>query len=146
MRTGLIILGVIFLVLGGILYFYPSQSFSAQTNVAPSGQNNVVNSSARFQIPVEWSYALSIIGALFLIFGLVIPNPMPLVVPTVAPAPVAQTHTIITGTPGPRGPRGSKGTKGLKGSKGKTQSAKTVSKRRASSPGASVTTTTTRTN
>lgn len=143
MRTGLIILGVIFLVVGGILYFYPSQTFSAQTT---TGQSNPVNSSARLQIPVEWSFALSIIGVAFLIFGLVISSPMP------APAPVAQTHTIITGQ---RGPRGQRGSKGKKGSKGTAQQAKTVlvsspvvrTSKTQTSPSrvSSVTTTTTRT-
>jgi len=137
MRTGLVILGVIFLVLGVILYFYPSQTFSAQTQ---SGQNNVVNSSANFQVPVEWSYALSIIGFIFLIFGLVIPSPAAVIIPN--PAPATQTHTIIAGTPGPRGPRGSKGSKGKKG---KTQSAKTVVLSKGpSTKGTLVTTTTTR--
>ncbi|MEK6894116.1 MAG: hypothetical protein AABX10_01500, partial [Nanoarchaeota archaeon] len=74
MRIGLVILGVIFLVLGVVLYLYPSQTFSAQTNVAPSGQSNIVNSSAKFQVPVEWSYTLSIIGFIFLLFGSVIPS------------------------------------------------------------------------
>lgn len=107
MRTGLFILGVIFLVAGGILYFYPSQTFSTQTT---TGQDNPVNSSARVQVPVEWAYAALIIGSLFSIFGLAMQSPMQTVVQT-----QPQTHTIIAGTPGPRGPRGSKGNKGTKG-------------------------------
>ncbi len=150
MKTSLIVLGVIFLVLGGILYLYPSQSFSAQTNVAPTGENNPVNSSARFQIPVEWSYALLIIGGLLLFFSLVIPSPeLASVVPIISPVPV------VSGVPGPRGPRGTKGSKGLKGvkgTKGKTQH-KTVlvspvvirNSRKKAPRGTSVTTITTRT-
>lgn len=126
MRTGLIALGVIFLVIGIVLYIYPSQTFSAQTT---TGQSGPVSSSAMFQVPVEWAYAFAAIGIVFLFFGLVISSPaqvapVPVIVPTavVTPVPVAQTHTIIAGQRGPRGPRGSKGTKGKKG---RTQSAKT---------------------
>ncbi len=124
MRTGLIALGVIFLVIGIVLYIYPSQTFSTQTT---TGQSGPVSSSAMFQVPVEWAYAFAAIGVVFLFFGLVISSPAqvaPVIMPTavVAPVPVAQTHTIIAGQRGPRGPRGSKGTKGKKG---KTQSAKT---------------------
>lgn len=163
MRTSLIVLGVVFLVIGVILFIYPSQSFSVQTNVAPTGQSNPVSSSANFEVPVEWTYALSAIGLIFLFFGSLIsspePKPVPVVpVPVPAPTPPPiQTHTVIT-TPGPRGPRGSKGSKGLKGSKGKkgkVQSAKTVevsvvrnnnpTKRGLYPTKSSVTTTTTRT-
>lgn len=94
MRFGLIILGIIFLVIGGILFLYPSQTFSTQTNSAPIGESNVRNSSAILDIPVEWSYGLMIMGILFLILGLAVPNNTP-------------NHTqIVTG---PRGPRGSRG-------------------------------------
>ena len=124
MRTGLIALGVIFLVIGIVLYIYPSQTFSTQTT---TGQSGPVSSSAMFQVPVQWAYAFAAIGVVFLFFGLVISSPAQVasvIVPTavVTPVPVAQTHTIITGQRGPRGPRGSKGTKGKKG---RTQSAKT---------------------
>lgn len=94
MRFGLVVLGIIFLVLGGVLNFYPSQTFSAQTNVAAPGESNVVNSSAMLNIPVEWSYALLIMGALFLLIGLVMPGP---------------TNTKVVSGVGVRGPRGYRG-------------------------------------
>lgn len=70
MRTSLIVFGVIFLVLGALLYFYPSQSLGAQTSTG--GQ--VTNSSAVFNIPIHWSYGLMIIGAIFLLLGLMLPG------------------------------------------------------------------------
>ena len=97
MRSGLVVFAIIFLVVGGVLYFYPSQTFSAQTNSASGGTSNVRNSSAVLNIPVLWSYALLIIGALLLILGLAIPSPV-----RVLPSPVK----VVAG---PRGPRGLKG-------------------------------------
>lgn len=93
MKVGLIVLGIILLVVGGVLYLYPSQTFSTQTNSAPNGESNVRNSSAILNIPIEWSYGLMIMGALFLVFGLVAPSPV----------------QVISGQPGPRGHRGSPG-------------------------------------
>lgn len=128
MRTGLVILGIILLVLGGVLYYYPAQSFSAQTNVAPTGESNPVTTSANILIPVEWSYALVIMGGLFLFFGLVMPGPG------------------SSSVQGPRGPRGSQG-------RIRTRTVQTVryvrarrrSRRKPLARGTSVTTTTTRT-
>ena len=87
MRLTLIILGVIFLVIGGVLYYYPTQSLSAQTNTAGTGGTDVRTSSAVFSIPVEWSYASLAMGAILLLLGLVIPGP-------------------VREVQGPRGPRG----------------------------------------
>lgn len=126
MRTGLVVLGVILLVLGGVLYYYPAQSFNAQTNVAPSGESNPITRSANVLIPVEWSYALVIMGGLFLLLGLVMPGPGD------------------SSVQGPRGPRGSQG-------RTRTRTVRTVryarrrSRRRPLARGTSVTTTTTRT-
>src|SRR3989338_4540217 len=99
MRFGLIVLGIIFLVLGGVLYYYPSQSFSAQTDSSTTGTTSQTTTSAAFSIPVEWSYAMIIMGGLFLLLGLVIPSQTSSV--KVIPDPVRYL-------PGPRGPRGSR--------------------------------------
>jgi hypothetical protein len=58
MRSGLIALGVIFLVLGVLFYFVPMQQFN---------------------VPVEWTYASAAIGFILLIFGLAIPDPVRIV-------------------------------------------------------------------
>ena len=71
MRTGLIIFGIIFLVIGGLLYFIPMQNFSAQTT---SGSDSRT-SSASVTVPVEWAYASGIIGFLLLVLGFAIPSP-----------------------------------------------------------------------
>ena len=102
MKFGLIVLGVIFLVVGGILHYYPSQTFSAQTGSSTTGATNDRTSSAAFNVPAEWSYGLLIMGALFLIFGLTITNPV---------KTVSEPAKVIQGLPGPRGPRGLKGRK-----------------------------------
>jgi hypothetical protein len=75
MRTSLIIFGIIFLVIGGLLYFVPMQKIIANTTTT-SANGNVDNrtSSADVTIPVEWAYASGVIGLFLLIFGIVIPN------------------------------------------------------------------------
>jgi hypothetical protein len=100
MRFGLVVLGIILLVIGGVLYYNPSQTFSAQTDSSVNGASNPRTSSAMFNIPVVWSYALLIMGALFLLLGLVISGP------AVMSGPV---KIVSSGIPGPRGPRGSRG-------------------------------------
>ena len=93
MRFGLVVLGIIFLVIGGVLFYYPSQTFSAQTDSGPTGESNPVTSSAIFSVPVEWSYALLIMGGLFLLIGLLTPSHV----------------KTVSGVQGPRGPRGTRG-------------------------------------
>jgi uncharacterized membrane protein len=87
MRTILVIFGVIFLVIGGLLYFVPMQNFKADTTTTEGGNVDVRTSSARVTIPVEWAYASAIIGFVLLILGLIIPDSVKVV-------------------QGPRGPRG----------------------------------------
>ena len=70
MRSGLIIFGIIFLVLGGLLYFVPFQTASVDT---VSG-GDVRTSSASITVPVEWAYASLIVGFVLSILGLVIPD------------------------------------------------------------------------
>jgi multisubunit Na+/H+ antiporter MnhG subunit len=76
MRTSLIIFGVIFLVIGVLLYFVPMQEIKADTTTTGNGNTDTRTSSARVTVPVEWAFASAIIGFVLLIFGLAIPNPI----------------------------------------------------------------------
>jgi hypothetical protein len=75
MRTGLIILGVIFLVVGALLYFVPMQQIKADTTTTDGGNTDTRTSSASVSVPVEWAYASGAIGLILFIIGLVIPSP-----------------------------------------------------------------------
>jgi TRAP-type C4-dicarboxylate transport system permease small subunit len=70
MRASLIIFGVIFLAIGGFLFFVPIQQFSVDTT---SG-SDTRTSSALLTVPVGWSYTSAIIGFILLVFGLAIPG------------------------------------------------------------------------
>ena len=76
MRTSLIVFGVIFLVVGVLLYFMPMQIFRADTTTAANGNIDSRTSSARVTVPVEWALASIIIGFIFLVLGLVVPGPL----------------------------------------------------------------------
>lgn len=73
MRTGLIVFGVIFLVIGILLYVVPAQVFGAKTTTTENGNTNTSTASAYFNIPIQWAYAFGAIGILLLIFGFAIP-------------------------------------------------------------------------
>jgi len=119
MRTGLIIFGVIFLVIGGFLFFVPVQEVSVDTT---SG-SDVRTSSALVTVPIGWSYASLIIGFVLLVFGLAIPGPK--------------------AVQGPRGARGLRGKGPVHHKRAKKHSVPRRKSRRASLPrGTSVTTTT----
>lgn len=74
MRASLIIFGVIFLVIGALLYLVPMQSFQANTTTSGNGNTDVRSSSASVTVPVGWAYASAIVGVVLLIFGLAIPD------------------------------------------------------------------------
>ena len=76
MRASPIIFGVIFLVLGGLFYFVPTQQLKADTTTNGSGVTDTRTSSANITVPVEWAYAFAIIGFVLLILGLAIPSPI----------------------------------------------------------------------
>src|SRR4030042_2712695 len=117
MRTSLIIFGVIFLVIGGLLYFVPMQQIKADTTTAGSGGADTRTSSASITVPVEWAYASAVIGFILLMLGLIIPGPV----------------KALQGQKGARGPRG----------KGPAHHKRSRRSRRAALPkGTSVTTTT----
>lgn len=70
MRASLIIFGVIFLVIGALLYLVPIQGINANT----SNNGNVNTSSANVTVPTGWAIASATVGFVLLIFGLVIPD------------------------------------------------------------------------
>jgi len=74
MKTSLIIFGVIFLVVGGLLYFMPMQEVKANTTTVGSGNVDTRTSSARVTVPVEWAFASAIIGLILLVLGFAIPS------------------------------------------------------------------------
>ena len=75
MRTSLIIFGVIFLVIGALLYFVPMQEFKANTTTTEGGDVDNRTSSASVSVPVGWAYASIIAGLILSILGFAIPNP-----------------------------------------------------------------------
>ena len=75
MRTSLIIFGVIFLVIGGLLYYVPMQVVQADTTTIGNGDVDTRTSSASVTVPIEWAFASGIIGFILLLLGLVIPHP-----------------------------------------------------------------------
>lgn len=83
----MIIIGVIFLIIGALLYFVPMQNFSADTTTAEGGNTDVRTSSVSVDIPVGWAYTTTIIGFILLVLGLSLPSSLKVV-------------------RGPRGPRG----------------------------------------
>lgn len=76
MKTSLVIFGVIFLVIGGLLYFVPMQEVKANTTTTGNEGTDSRTSSARVTVPMEWAFASAIIGFVLLILGLVISNPI----------------------------------------------------------------------
>jgi uncharacterized membrane protein len=74
MKTSLIIFGVIFLVIGGLLYFMPMQEIKADTTTTGNGEIDTRTSSARLTVPIEWAFASAIIGIVLLVLGLAIPS------------------------------------------------------------------------
>jgi uncharacterized membrane protein len=74
MRISLIIVGVIFLVIGGLLYLVPMQEFKVDTTTIGNGDADARTSTARVAVPLEWTFASIIIGIILLAFGLMIPD------------------------------------------------------------------------
>ncbi len=74
MKTSLIIFGVIFLVIGGLLYFVPMQEISADTTTVGKDETDTRTSSASISVPIEWAIASLIIGLILLMLGILISN------------------------------------------------------------------------
>jgi hypothetical protein len=74
MKTSLVIFGVIFLVIGALLFFVPMQQIEADTTTTDGGNTDIRTSSASVTVPAGWAYASMIIGLILLVLGFVIPN------------------------------------------------------------------------
>lgn len=74
MKTLLVVIGVIFLVIGGVLYYIPTQTAGATTTTTNNFGSNTQVSSATFIVPFQYIIASLIIGAVLLLLGLVIPS------------------------------------------------------------------------
>jgi hypothetical protein len=74
MNTSLTVFGLVFLVLGGLLYVLPMQAFTAQTTTVGGATSDTRTSSTWVNIPVQWAYAVAIFGLLFFLLGLAIPS------------------------------------------------------------------------
>lgn len=74
MRTGLIVFGVIFIVVGLLLYFVPTQQVTADTSTTDGGAVYTQTSSAKLTVPVEWAYASGFIGFILLVLGMALPS------------------------------------------------------------------------
>jgi hypothetical protein len=75
MRTGLIVFGVIFLVLGGFLFFRPSQTAQATTTTVGEATADTRTSYATVTAPPSLTYASLLIGLVLLVLGFALPGP-----------------------------------------------------------------------
>ena len=74
MRTGLIAFAVIVLVLGGLLYFVPTQT--AQATTTTIGETTDTRTSfATVTVPIVWTYTVLIAGLILLVLGFALPGP-----------------------------------------------------------------------
>ncbi|MFH0978043.1 MAG: hypothetical protein V1837_01945 [Candidatus Woesearchaeota archaeon] len=67
---------MIFLVVGGLLYFVPKREIKADTTTTGNAGTDTRTSSARVTVPIGWAFASAIIGFVLLILGLAVPNPI----------------------------------------------------------------------
>src|SRR3989338_2773521 len=74
MRTGLLVLGVIFLVLGGVLYFIPELTAGATTAVVDA--EGADTRTAYASVLVSWPIILAtlLIGLVLFLLGLALPG------------------------------------------------------------------------
>lgn len=75
MRTSIIIFSIIFLAIGGLLYFVPTQEIQADTTTIGDGNADTRTSFASVTVPREWAFISLIIGLMLLIFGLALQDP-----------------------------------------------------------------------
>jgi len=74
MRTGLVVFGVVFVVLSGVLYLLSSQTFSATTMTSTPTDSDVRVSSASVNIPWEITAGIFLVGIVMTVFGLIMPG------------------------------------------------------------------------
>ena len=74
MKVSLIIVGVILLAIGGVFYFMPVQTVSADTTTTGDGTPDTRTSTATFQIPEAVTIATLAAGLVLFILGAFIPS------------------------------------------------------------------------
>src|SRR3989344_1441694 len=95
MRTGLIVFGVIFLVLGALLYFVPTPSAGATVVLEQSARTWY----ASLAVPISITYAILAIGVILFILGLVLPGEVVVKTEKAAETPhIVKTKERIEGT------------------------------------------------
>jgi hypothetical protein len=75
MKTGLIGFGVFFLIIGGLLYFVPSQTAQATTTTVGATSTDTRTSYATISVPLPVTYAVLLIGLVLLVLGFALPGP-----------------------------------------------------------------------
>ena len=108
MRVSLIVLGIIFMVIGAVAYYIPTQTASASTTtIQEGGSVNARTSYATITVPQAWALASASIGAILFIFGVALPGPKdPTIINKITrkyytPRPKAKTRTVITTSSAP---------------------------------------------
>ena len=74
MKTGLIVFGVIFFVIGGLFFFLPSQTAQATTTTVGETTTDTRTSYATVSIPLPVTYAVLLIGLILLVLGFATPS------------------------------------------------------------------------
>ncbi len=77
MKTSLLVFGILFLVIGGLIYSLPAQDFAAETTTTGEGNSNTYTSTASVHVPIQWAYAFGIVGLALLILGFATPGMKP---------------------------------------------------------------------
>jgi len=95
MRTGLIVFGVVFLVLGGLLFYVPTQTAKSTTTVTTPQNTDTYTTQRSLNIPPSLTYAVLAIGAILLVLGFALPGPKVIVKDT-APAPAKSSSIVET--------------------------------------------------
>ena len=82
MKTGLIVIGIILLVLGGIFFYLPLATTTATSEVSNEAQgiDRVSAVQAAATVPVQFSAGSMIIGLILTLLGFLIPDTKPKVV------------------------------------------------------------------
>ncbi|MBI4150568.1 hypothetical protein HY492_00415 [Candidatus Woesearchaeota archaeon] len=77
MKTGLIVSGVVFLVLGLVAYLLPTQTAAATITTVGDGDTDTRTSYTTYAIPWQFSLAFVAIGGVLFIIGAFIPDVTP---------------------------------------------------------------------
>jgi hypothetical protein len=74
MRVGLVIVGVLFLIFGGVFYAMPVQETTATTTTVSEGDSATRTAYASFVVPIQLILALLLSGLAIFVLGLAIPG------------------------------------------------------------------------